>query len=246
MSSGWISADFWGDVRGVCAMNCGLFAVRPEWVIFDAADTLLRPEPSVAHVYQQLAAKHGVERQIDVIRERFGPAVREHFSDPVSDEAMDRARWQHLVFDVLETDNVEIFDDLWQHFARPEHWRLFDDVAAVFSWLSERQYRIAIGSNFDARLHGIVAALPPIGDAEHVFISSELGHRKPGLEFFRAIESRIRMPAEKILLVGDSRHADYEGAVAAGWQALHLDRSADEEAKLPIIDSLRRLTVLLS
>ena len=39
-------------------MNCGLFAVRPEWVIFDAADTLLRPEPSVAHVYQQLAARY--------------------------------------------------------------------------------------------------------------------------------------------------------------------------------------------
>lgn len=227
-------------------MNAGMFAVRPEWVIFDAADTLLRPEPSVAHVYQQLAAKHGVERRIDEIRERFGPAVRKHFSELVSDEETDRARWQHLVFEVLEADQVEIFEDLWAHFARPEHWRLFDDVPFIFSWLSDRQYRIAIGSNFDARLHAIVAALWPICDVEHVFISSELGHRKPHVEFFRAIEQRIGMTAEKILLVGDSRHADYDGAVAAGWQALHLDRSADSDVKLPIIRSLRQLTALLS
>lgn len=222
---------------------------RPEWIIFDAADTLLRPEPSVAEVYKCVAERYGVVVSVDAIKARFQPAIRIHFADAVSNEQLDRARWQQLVYEVLETDDARVFDDLWQHFAEPGSWRLFDDVASTWSWLVEQGFRIGIGSNFDARLLNIVAAMPPLAGAEQVFVSSKLGFRKPATEFFRAIEQQLGVEPDQLMLVGDSRHADFEGAVRAGWSAVWLDRSAGGSSQTAessdAISSLAELKVLL-
>ena len=206
-----------------------------EWIIFDAADTLIRPEPSVANAYHAMALKHQVAVPPSSIKSRFGPAIRRHFADLASNEELDRARWRQLVFDVLETDCEAIFDDLWTHFAEPSHWRLYDDVATAWKTLAARGYRLAIASNFDARLLGIVDSLPPINTAEHVFVSSQLGHRKPGNDFFRSVESKLGKSRERLLMVGDSVEADYMGAKKAGWHAVLLDRSAREKGEHVIV-----------
>ncbi|HVX63382.1 MAG TPA: HAD family hydrolase, partial [Pirellulales bacterium] len=55
------------------------------------------------------------------------------------------------------------------------------------------------------------------------FISSQLGVRKPAREFFSAIEARLKLPPERLLLAGDDLTNDYEGARAAGWQRVLID-----------------------
>ena len=225
-------------------MSSTLGEPRPEWIVFDAADTLLRAEPSVPAVYREVAGRHGVDVSETVIMSRFRPAIQRHFSDSTSSEELDRSRWQQLVFDVLETDCTAIFDDLWQHFAEPAHWRLYDDVALTWSWLEQQGYRLVIGSNFDARLLGIVSQLPPIHTAEQVFVSSQMGYRKPGPEFFRRIESALESSGERMLMVGDSLEADFKGAKNAGWQALLLDRQATVSGEHVIV-SLESLTSIL-
>lgn len=197
---------------------------RPAWIVFDAADTLLRAEPDVAAVYHEIAKRHGADIPAEVIEARFQPAVQKHFADELSDERRDRDRWQRLVFEIVESENAQIFTDLWDHFANPHHWRLFDDVAPTWNWLAAEGFQLAIASNFDARLKNIVAALAPIRSAKTVFISSELGFRKPSLRFFRSIERELGQPAGTLLMIGDSLTADFQAAKAAGWQALHLDR----------------------
>jgi FMN phosphatase YigB (HAD superfamily) len=47
------------------------------------------------------------------------------------------------------------------------------------------------------------------------------------------------------LLIGDDLTADYEGALAAGWQALHVDRSLANDAP-PMIQCLTSVIELLA
>ena len=213
---------------------------RPSWIVFDAADTLIRPVPDVASVYQRVAAQHDVHRSIDSIAGRFSKAFTKHF-DGNAGEELDRARWRSVVLEVLETDHVVIFEDLWDHFANPSSWQLFDDVIPTWTGLANAGFQLAIASNFDRRLIEIVKATQPICDAAHVCISSDFGFAKPRIEFFNAVEDRLSATGESLLMVGDNRQADYLGARNAGWQARHLDRNAPAKDE----DTIATLTELL-
>jgi FMN phosphatase YigB (HAD superfamily) len=81
--------------------------------------------------------------------------------------------------------------------------------------------RLAIGSNFDERLHCVVQDCAALGDftAGGVFDSAALGWRKPAQPFFQAIEARLDLPPDALLMVGDDAQNDLAGAQASGWQA---------------------------
>ncbi|MGQ0569039.1 MAG: HAD-IA family hydrolase [Armatimonadota bacterium] len=61
-----------------------------------------------------------------------------------------------------------------------------------------------------------------------LFLSSELGLRKPTLEAFHAVARRISTPPERIAFLDDSAE-NVEGARAAGLKGFHV-RSAEETA----------------
>jgi FMN phosphatase YigB (HAD superfamily) len=76
------------------------------------------------------------------------------------------------------------------------------------------------------------------------YISSQIGHKKPGLEFFRAIERSLQVQPEQILLVGDDLENDYLAACRAGWQALLLDRERQSPSDLTAAATLQTLVAL--
>ncbi|HEV3344531.1 MAG TPA: HAD family hydrolase, partial [Pirellulales bacterium] len=75
---------------------------------------------------------------------------------------------------------------------------------------------------------------------DYVFVSSELGVRKPSPDFFSQIAKALHVAAERILLVGDDRSNDYLAARAAGWQAVFLDRDGERGGE----DTIRSLAEL--
>src|SRR5206468_1058694 len=72
-------------------------------------------------------------------------------------EAREHQRWQALVAEVFDDvpDATPLFEALWQHFARHEHWRLVDKMAQVWRSLADQGLMLGIASNFDARLEPI-------------------------------------------------------------------------------------------
>ncbi len=221
---------------------------RPQWILFDAAGTLLRADPDVTSVYQQMGCQHGFSLSQQEIRQGLAHAWAEHFRDRTTSEEQERRCWRNVVCDVFATDDRRgepLFEALWQHFALSHHWRLFDDVALTWNWLAKNGFQLGIASNFDQRLFQILAGLAPLDQAARVFASTHIGHRKPSRSFFRHIESELGLAAHRLLLVGDNRTADYEGALAAGWQALHVDRSLAIDSR-PMIQSLTSIIELLA
>jgi putative hydrolase of the HAD superfamily len=219
-------------------------------VLFDAVGTLIYPCPSVAAAYHSVALRHGSTVTEAAIAERFGrafcrqEAIDEEQNGTATDEARERRRWQSIVSETLGDvrDPAAAFDELWRHFASPENWRLFDDVGETWHRLFARGLRLGVASNFDGRLGQVCRGLPPL-DRGSIFASSELGVRKPALDFFRRVEARLQLSAEQIMLVGDDWTNDYLAARQAGWQAVFLDRHGTQEPSCHVIRSLREFDV---
>jgi putative hydrolase of the HAD superfamily len=224
-------------------------------VLFDAVGTLIVPDPPVAEAYHLAAWSCGSQLSLAQVRARFHAAwnartlarrdlaAGELARLPTS-EAAEREFWREIVaqvFDDVADEHERLFESLWDHFAQPHHWRVFADVAGVWNALQARGYLLGIASNFDQRLRGILRAHAPLDRCEALFVSSQIGFPKPAPQFFAAVEQRLQLPAERILLVGDDEVNDLQGARAAGWQAVLLARGVPSERD----DSIQSLAELL-
>ncbi len=203
----------------------------PPVIFFDAVGTLLLPESSPAEVYASVGRQFGSRLDASTVASRFSVAVlRQERDDAESglrtSEARELARWRAIVAEVLDdvSDAEACFQTLYTHFSRTSAWRCAEDAAEVLNALSARGHLVGIASNFDRRLRPLVESLPSLRAVRLLVISSEVGWRKPAAAFFEAMCRSIHAPAQQILHVGDDLANDFEGASAAGMQALLLDR----------------------
>jgi putative hydrolase of the HAD superfamily len=204
-------------------------------VFFDAVGTLIHPQPAAADVYAAVGRRFGSQLELAVVAARFRAAFRrqeerDHAGGLRTDETREVARWRAIVGEVLDdvADPEGCFQALYTHFARAEAWRCDLEAEATLRALAARGYCLGVASNFDQRLHGIVAALPALRPVRCVVISSEVGWRKPAPAFFEEMCRQAGLPAAQVLLVGDDVVNDYEGARTAGLPALLLDPRGKE------------------
>jgi putative hydrolase of the HAD superfamily len=211
------------------------------WVLFDAVGTLIYADPPVAEVYHAAGRQFGSRLGVDAIRRRFSTALAAHQRNfLLTSEQTERERWRSIVGKVMVDvphKRDEIFEKLWRHFAQPQHWRLYDDVANALTVLS-RRFHIGIASNFDARLKQIVSGHPPLAACEAVFVSSEIGYTKQDSRFFQAVEKQLGVAPAEIALVGDDEVSDVQGATAAGWRPIRLDRDGSSASAIRTLAEL--------
>jgi putative hydrolase of the HAD superfamily len=208
----------------------------PSAILFDAVGTLIHPDPPVAAAYSALGRRFGAEFNETELLIRFRAAfARQEAIDRQqygykSSPQREQDRWREIVGDVYADAALtrqcrdDLFHALWDHFARPESWRIDEDVLACWEALESQGLKIAIASNFDGRLEQIVEHLCPLNRAARLYISARIGYRKPSTEFFRAIERDLGLRPAELLSVGDDLDNDYRGAEAAGWSAILIDR----------------------
>lgn len=211
-------------------------------ISFDVGGTLIRPWPSVGHVYVEIAARHGLRNlTVELLEDRFRTvwARQLHLTET-------RAGWEQLVDEAFAglvpiPPSRSFFPELYQHFARPDAWRIYDDVPPVLERLAAAGFRLAVISNWDERLRDVLRGLHLHSRFEAIVVSCEVGHRKPDLAIFEEAVRTLGLPAGQILHIGDSAEMDLIGARKAGLQALRIDRTATE----PGPDHLRSMLELL-
>ncbi|WP_158261027.1 MULTISPECIES: HAD-IA family hydrolase [Pirellulaceae] len=205
----------------------------------DAVGTVIRPLPSVAHAYQAAGQLHGIDLDLQTIRQRFYQAISKYSvhafqtshgsDDPLrTSESSEIARWQAIVNFVLSptTDQQnDLFKHLWKHFGQAEHWCLFEDVSPALSRLADAGIPLGLASNFDQRLRPI--AEQHLADFDlTLFISSEIGWVKPASQFYEHVTRELDCQPNEILLIGDDWENDVQAPQIFGWQALYLTRSS--------------------
>jgi putative hydrolase of the HAD superfamily len=205
-------------------------------VVFDAVGTLIHAEPSVGKVYAAIGRRYGCQLADADMETRFRIAFRRQERIDLdrqwtTSEAREERRWRDIVAEVFGA-NDGAFAELYQHFAEPMAWRVDAAAAPLIASLRRRGMLVAMASNFDGRLHGVVAGLRPLAELDAVIVSSEIGVRKPGRSFFEAIEKRLGVRAAQIAFIGDDPVNDGQGAAEAGMRTLLLGRDVRDMADI--------------
>lgn len=215
----------------------------PRWIAFDAVGTLLAPAESIAVTYHRIGSAHGTVPDVETVRSRFRDAFRRRAvlatASPGghrTNEAKEYEWWQEVVGEVFPelADPAPCFRALWDWYAAPAAWRVFDDVPASLARLRERGLQIGVASNFDGRLPNLLSAhfATPF---DAIAVSSEIGWRKPAPEFYAALLSLCHARPAEVVMVGDDVTHDFDAPRAAGMQAWHLDRTTTDASPLAAI-----------
>lgn len=203
-------------------------------ILFDAVGTLIYPEPPVVTAYATVAAELGHAITGSDLSSRFAEAMacgrdsRNVDRAGQTSEAGEMDFWRGVVTKVLaevpQSRSEAAFQRLWQHFAEPKHWQLFEDVAPTLTELRRRGYCLGIASNFDQRLIGICKQLPPLDELEDLFVSSRVGWAKPANGFYSEVQRVTQFDPARVLMVGDDQENDVAAPQRNGWKARWLVR----------------------
>jgi putative hydrolase of the HAD superfamily len=226
-------------------------------VFFDAANTLVHPEPAVGELYARTARKYGVDVSAADVQGQFRRSWETLQAKAVGDpvrygigEADGRRWWQALVAETFRPLGMPqpfetFFDELYSLFASPEVWRVYPEVLEVLQALQARGLSLGVISNWDIRLGPLLEGLGLMPYFRHVVLSAVVGWEKPHRRIFEAALELAGVPAEQALHVGDNYQQDVVGAQQAGMYAVWLCRRGGPTADCPVIPSLRELVTII-
>lgn len=208
-------------------------------LLLDATGTLIEPAESVGTVYSRHFGEFGVTMSAEDVENTFRPALEgasiPDYASFDSGEDAERAWWMDLVRRILRSGHETAgrladssrfeacFEGLFAHYADPGAWEVFPEVVP-FLRSASRHARLAIVSNFDARLVPILEGLGILRYFDHVVTSGQARSGKPDPAIFRRALRLLGARPEEAAHAGDSLIADVAGAKAAGIAAFHLTR----------------------
>jgi putative hydrolase of the HAD superfamily len=199
-------------------------------VAFDAAGTLIHLREPVGETYARMARSQGVTlppwRLEDAFRRVLAAAPPMVFRGP-DRNARERGWWRERVRACFRAaDQTTRFPDfegffaaLFDHYATPHAWEAAPGAAGALEALRAGGRKVAIASNFDHRLPGVLAGLG-LGALDAVLLPGELGVAKPDPGFFEAVSERLGVGPKDALYVGNDPVDDLEPARRAGWRAI--------------------------
>ncbi len=198
-------------------------------IVFDLDDTLIDRSAALAAWLRAHVRPCDVERLVQLDRQTRGTG-------------QSRARWHAALAMATSTSPRIISARLTRELPQlvlptPGSHALVEQLAA--------HYRLAVGTNGTSHMQrakwehaGFARRIPAL------FVSQELGVKKPSRAFFRLIEKALDVAPDRILMVGDHPTEDIAGARAAGWRTCWL-WPTDPAALAPDCDVvLSRLTAL--
>lgn len=208
--------------------------MTPRALLLDAMGTLIGLRSPLGSTYAAAAARHGltvtaaaVDRAFPAVLRTAPPLAFPGLAGPVLEQAECRW-WGDRIDATLAACGAgpapeALHRELFEAFADPALWRVYDDVPQAMERWHRRGLRLSVVSNFDQRLPGLLEGLGLRPWLETVVISSTAGAAKPSPVPFQQALAALALKAEQVWHVGDSDE-DVLGAAAAGIQAVRIRR----------------------
>ncbi len=207
---------------------------RPRALLLDAMGTLITLRRPLGATYAEVAARHGIRAEPEAIGRAFArlyPEAPPLAFPGLADGALRQAEigwWGRLIDAVLMASGgvaapVALHRQLFEAFADPALWRVYDDVPPMLERWRAAGLQLAVVSNFDSRLAGVLAGLGLAECFATVVVSSHAGAAKPSARPFQLALEALGVTAAQAWHVGDSPE-DEVGARAAGLRCLIVRR----------------------
>jgi len=216
-------------------------------VLFDAVGTLIHLREPVGESYARAARDQGAAVSADRLSESFARAHAAAppmvYPDAAADEVAERERgwWRELVRETFHRADVSLrdfdacFETLWRAFAKPGAWRARPDAHTSLAALRARGLALAVVSNFDHRLPGLLEGLRLAPLLAEVVLPCHARVAKPDPAIFTYALGRLGCAPSEAVAVGDDPDRDLAPARAAGLRAIdvrELATLADLPARL--------------
>jgi putative hydrolase of the HAD superfamily len=215
-------------------------------VLFDAAGTLIELVEPLGESYSRIGAEFGASVSAWRLEDAFARCFRRAppmvfpGETPERVAELERAWWFELSRStflaadsaVRPRDFGACFDALWRHFAGPAAWRVRDGAGEALEALRAGGIRRAVVSNFDLRLHGLLAKLGLAALLDAVVLPADAGAAKPDPAPLRLALARVGCAPEDAVFVGDDPERDLAPARRLGMHAIDVRGSATL-ARLP-------------
>ncbi len=221
-------------------------------VLFDAVGTLLTTRESVGETYARHARAHGVDVPAARLNEAFGRVLRAAESNlhpgstPKQSAELERNWWRERVRESFRAADQEApfdqgafercFEELWLHYSGAAGFAAMPGARRMLDALKARGLRLAVLSNFDQRLPGLLRALHLDDCFEAVILPLLAGAAKPDPRIFEFGLSRLGVSAGEALYVGDDPVTDIRAARAVGMHALNVDTLESLEQLPDVLD----------
>jgi len=207
----------------------------PRGLLLDAMGTLIGLRCSVGETYAAAAAAYGIPVEAAAINQQFPRLFRQApplaFPGLEGAEALEQAErrwWGQLIDAVLQgcggpAAPEALHHDLFERYRQPALWRVYPDVPPQLAAWQQRGLKLAVVSNFDSRLPGLLEALGLARWLEAVVVSSQAGAAKPSPRPFQLALEQLGLEPHQVWHVGDSPE-DGAGAQAAGLRFVRVQR----------------------
>lgn len=201
---------------------------RPLAVGFDAVGTFLHFAEPVAVTYDRLGREFGLEATELTMHRRLDLAFQAAPSmvPPQGEEraVFERRWWMNLAARVYgcaldDADFLACFDALFDYFAQPAAWRVHEEFGPMLLQLREMEVKLAVISNFDARLDDLLDEMLP-GVFDVVALPGNSGFQKPDARIFTWTAAQLDVLPGRMMHLGDREQDDVIAAQKAGLHAL--------------------------
>lgn len=207
-------------------------------VFFDVGDTLLAPYPSFLELFARIMADLGhpvTPDQVEEALQAVGPSVSEVVARSSTtarwstSEEKSRTFWRGLYgamlgqWGIADADGA-IFDTLYRRFTSYESYRLFPEVLPVLHACRAAGLVMAIVSNFESWLEGMLIEFQVAPLFSCMVISGTEGVEKPDPAIFRLALERTGLAPEQVAFVGDHPGVDVAAANQLGMTGVLVDR----------------------
>ncbi|MBO0861585.1 MAG: HAD-IA family hydrolase [Chloracidobacterium sp.] len=205
-------------------------------IFFDAVGTLIETRERVGEIYGRVAHEFGFEAEPQILQQNFAHSFRRQppLTFPAGTPAailveLEKGWWRNLVEDVFDGLGPfprfeEFFGEIFERFRGHEFWSVYADAEPALEDLKHHGLKLGVISNFDSRLYDVLGACNLDRFFDSIHFSTRAGSAKPDPAIFQAALSYHAVEARRAMHVGDSLREDFEGATAAGINAVLLDR----------------------
>ena len=220
---------------------------RIRLVTFDVGGTLIHPHPSVGAVYAEVLTRRGfacegrdVDRAFEASWSAAASAVppsTERYSRSPEGE---RGYWRDLLIDTVKRLGgaeapAGAAEELFERFSHADTWSLFPDVLPTLEALARRGMPMAVISNWDSRLPGLLRDLGLRRYFGPLLVSALEACEKPDARIFHRAARRAGVSPGEVLHVGDREREDIQGALQAGCLALKVSRNVGTDRGLEAV-----------
>lgn len=227
-------------------------------ILFDLDDTLFSLRGCEAQALQRTLNDAGLLARLPIdYAERYAIISSKYWAARAADDDSRSSREGVIVLswrDFLSQHGLDtamatgLADQFWAEFCRAT--ALNPGAEAVLRRLSETFQLGMVTNGYSDSQRGRLEAAGLQDVFDPLLISEEVGVAKPDSRIFEMALSKLALPPDAVLYVGDSIAHDYQGCLAAGIDFCHYCPPPREDMELPPvtfrITHLEELTDLLS